>query len=192
MASWLRAPGGAGEWSCTAHGAGAHGGAGPGPGRSAGTNQAALPDLGGSHAPGVRHRRASVSPLRGPAAPDRHVARSRGHPEDPRAPRALPLGQSPGPATPDDDKAMPARMPRAGHDRKGKKVSFRRPLRTIFPPDSRSLSTCLTVLFLLLSEKYDVAHLSLCFVRSSPYHSDAVRRGERGSHRASQRGGVKT
>src|SRR6266567_3612137 len=54
----------------------------------------------------------------------------------------------------------------AGHDRKGKKVSFRRPLRTIFPPDSRSLSTCLTVLFLSPSEKYDVAHLSLCFVRS--------------------------
>ncbi len=79
-----------------------------------------------------------------------------------------------------------------GHDRKGKEVSFRRPLRTIFPSDSRSLSTCLTVLFLSPSEKYDVAHLSLCFVRSSPYHPDAVRRGELGSHRASQRGGVKT
>src|SRR6266436_2275598 len=80
----------------------------------------------------------------------------------------------------------------AGHDRKEKKGSFRRPLRTIFPPDSRSLSPCLTVLFLSPSEKYDVAHLSLCFVRSSPYHPDAVRRGELGSHRASQRGGVKT
>ena len=81
----------------------------------------------------------------------------------------------------------------AGHDRKGKEVSFRRPPRTIFPSDSRSLSTCLTVLFLSPSEKYDVAHLSLCFVRSSLYHSGAGS-GEESvvSHRASQRRGVKT
>jgi hypothetical protein len=57
-------------------------------------------------------------------------------------------GRVPAPAPPNDDKAVPARMPQAGHDRKGKKVSFRRRLRRIFPPDSSSLSTCLTVLFL--------------------------------------------
>src|SRR5262245_29297092 len=38
-----------------------------------------------------------VPAMRGPAAPDRHAARSRGDPEDPRAPRPLPLGQCPGP-----------------------------------------------------------------------------------------------
>src|SRR5215470_11247228 len=32
-------------------------------------------DLGGSHAPGLRHRRAGVSPVWGPAALDRHAAR---------------------------------------------------------------------------------------------------------------------
>ena|SRR5215471_14471270 len=57
-------------------------------------------DLGGSHAPGLRHRRAGVSPVWGPAALDRHAARSRRHPEDPRAPRPLLFGTEswPGPS----------------------------------------------------------------------------------------------
>ena len=48
--------------------------------------------LGDPNAPGVRHRRAGMCPLWRPAAPDRHAARSRGHPENPRAPRPRPLG----------------------------------------------------------------------------------------------------
>jgi len=49
-------------------------------------------ELGSPDAPGVRHRRAGVCPLWRPPTPDRHAARSRGHPEDPRAPRPRPLG----------------------------------------------------------------------------------------------------
>jgi hypothetical protein len=40
----------------------------------------------------VRHRRVGVCPLWRPPTADRHAARSRGHPEDPRAPRPRPLG----------------------------------------------------------------------------------------------------
>jgi hypothetical protein len=40
----------------------------------------------------IRHRRPGVCPLRRPSTPDRHAARSRGHPEDPRAPRPLAFG----------------------------------------------------------------------------------------------------
>jgi hypothetical protein len=46
----------------------------------------------GSGDEGVRHRRARMCPLWRPPTPDRHAARSRGHPEDPRAPRPRPLG----------------------------------------------------------------------------------------------------
>ncbi len=76
----------------------AHGGAGPGPGRGAGTIQAARLDLGGSHAPGLRHRRAGVSQLWGSLTPDHHPPRSRGHSEDPRAPRPLALKAESGPS----------------------------------------------------------------------------------------------
>jgi hypothetical protein len=40
----------------------------------------------------IRHRRPGVCPLWRPPTPDRHAARSRGHPEDPRAPRPLAFG----------------------------------------------------------------------------------------------------
>jgi len=49
-------------------------------------------ELGGPDAPGVRHRRVGVCPLWRPPPADRHAARSRGHPEDPRAPRPRPVG----------------------------------------------------------------------------------------------------
>jgi hypothetical protein len=49
-------------------------------------------ELGGPDAPGVRHRRAGVCPLWRPPTADRHAARSRGYPEDPRAPRPRSLG----------------------------------------------------------------------------------------------------
>src|SRR5262249_18694503 len=54
-------------------------------------------ELGGPDAPGVWHRRAGVCQLWRPPTPDRHPARSRGHPEDPRAPRPRPLGTESGP-----------------------------------------------------------------------------------------------
>jgi hypothetical protein len=58
----------------------------------AGEEQSAGLELGGPDAPGIWHRRASVCPLWRPAAPDRHAARSRGHPEDPRGPGPRALG----------------------------------------------------------------------------------------------------
>src|SRR5262249_21558655 len=84
-------------------GAGAHGldgAAGRRSGRKRSEGHPARLDLGGSHAPGLRHRRAGVSPVWGPAALDRHAARSRRHPEDPRAPRPLLFGTEswPGPS----------------------------------------------------------------------------------------------
>jgi putative transposase len=48
-----------------------------------------------NHAPGVRDRCSGVPQLWGPAAADRHAARSRRHPEAPRAPRSLPLRVEP-------------------------------------------------------------------------------------------------
>jgi len=61
------------------------------------------PRSGFVQSPILRHRPRSrchsVCPLWRPPTPDRHAARSRGHPEDPRAPRPLPLGAEsrPGP-----------------------------------------------------------------------------------------------
>src|SRR5207247_1684004 len=63
--------------------------------------QSARLELGGPDAPGVRHRRASVSTLWRPPPPDRHAAQSRGHPEDPRAPRPRPLGAESWPRPPE-------------------------------------------------------------------------------------------
>ena len=62
--------------------------------------QSARLELGGPDAPGVWHRRAGVCPVWRPPPPDRHAARSRGHPEDPHASRPLPLGAEsrPGPS----------------------------------------------------------------------------------------------
>jgi len=46
--------------------------------------QSAALDLGDPDAPGIRHRRAGVCSLRRLPTGDRHAARSRGHPHDPR------------------------------------------------------------------------------------------------------------
>jgi hypothetical protein len=64
-------------------------------------------ELGGPDAPGVQHRRAGVCPLWRPPPPDRHAARSRGHPEDPRVPRPRPLGAESRPAPPESGAAAP-------------------------------------------------------------------------------------
>jgi hypothetical protein len=64
----------------------------PGLRRHRGHARAARLDLGGPHAPGIRHRCFGVCPLWGPAAPDRYPPRPRRHPEDPRAPGPRPLG----------------------------------------------------------------------------------------------------
>jgi len=99
-ACWPLAPGGAAAWSPTdalsrpRELVGERGGSGPGSGRGRETDRAALLALGGPHAPGLRHRRAGVSKLWGPSAPDRHHPPhppSRRHPGDPRSPGPLPL-----------------------------------------------------------------------------------------------------
>ncbi len=80
-------------WSARARAHSLDGAAGRWSGRRGGEDrQSARLVLGGPDAPRVRYRRASVSPLWRPPPPDRHAARSRGHPEDPRAPRPRPLG----------------------------------------------------------------------------------------------------
>jgi hypothetical protein len=76
-------------WTPWARAHGLDGTAGRRSGRHRGEDrQSARLELGGPDAPGVRHRRVGVCPLWGPPTPDRHAARSRGHPEDPR-PRPL-------------------------------------------------------------------------------------------------------
>jgi hypothetical protein len=55
------------------------------------------PELGSPHAQTLRHRRAGVSKLWGPPAPDRHHPRSCRHSGDPRSPGPLPVGAESGP-----------------------------------------------------------------------------------------------
>src|SRR5262249_27083784 len=71
----------------SAHGLG--GADGPRAGRPGEAEAAARLELGGAGAPGVPRWRPAVPALRWPPAAHRHAARSRGHPEDPRAPGPL-------------------------------------------------------------------------------------------------------
>ena len=83
-------------WAGGARAHGLDGAAGRRSGRHGGEDrQSAGLELGGPDAPGVRRRRAGVCPVWRPLTADRHAARSRGHPEDPRAPSPLALGASP-------------------------------------------------------------------------------------------------